>query len=406
MLIIFGRRAFGRIDAHGGEYAQTTFAHVYFMPLVPLESHWVTTNQGGETYGIEIKMSGKSIAATYLRAWGPIAALIAFGSVGGWLGLAAAAPFVAAIAWAWSWRSLRGEGALRRSDFNLLAFGTRCEPTRMSREHRDHFKANLDARWRDLGVQRPPDDTAKFGARTAEEAVAAYGLLRLAAIEHRDAAARAAAERILDGTHDVAAAADSPYRDDAHRAVPATNEVLAHVAVAAANAARPTAPRVPWWRFTNAKGLVAGLFALVAIGGILEEGPSLLGVRSVKGAELASAPTNRFVEVRCHAIEEIGELANDKRAYACSIGELILPVIGTLPATAPGTAITGKLVDLDDNDVQWPAEIRRSPLVPGVYCKLESPATSRALAIGCIFVLAAIVAFGVVNLLARRRREA
>src|SRR5512133_3356729 len=122
MVIIYGRRSFGRIEAHGGEHAQTSFVHVYYMPIVPISSFWVTQDLGTAVRGFEIRASGKSILAAYLRSWGPIAALIAFATAPGALGLLAPLPFVAATVWAWTLRSLRG-GALRRSDFQLLAFG-------------------------------------------------------------------------------------------------------------------------------------------------------------------------------------------------------------------------------------------------------------------------------------------
>src|SRR5512144_3366345 len=105
MVIIFGRRAFGRIEAHGGEHAQTSFAHVYYMPLVPVSSFWVTHAGPGGARGFEIRTSGTSILAAYLRSWAPLVAVIAF-AIGGLGGVAVGAAAVAACAWAWTLRSL------------------------------------------------------------------------------------------------------------------------------------------------------------------------------------------------------------------------------------------------------------------------------------------------------------
>ena len=106
--------------------------------------------------------------------------------------------------------------AHRRSDFQMLAFGTRCDPERMTSEMRAQLKLGLDERLAALDVKRSPDEVAELlGATSTREAVIAYGLLRLAAIDApRDARVKAAtaARRILDGARDAAPASDGPYR--------------------------------------------------------------------------------------------------------------------------------------------------------------------------------------------------
>ena len=69
-VIIYGVRSYGRVDAHAGEHAQTKFFHIWFAPLVPVGSWWVTP-----TGGHSIKPNLKSIAAGYLRIWGLIATI-------------------------------------------------------------------------------------------------------------------------------------------------------------------------------------------------------------------------------------------------------------------------------------------------------------------------------------------
>jgi len=206
MLIIYGRRAYGRMDSHGGEYAHTMFAHVWYMPLFPTQSYWIT--QSGETpLGFEIGFHGRSILAAYLRMWAPLIGIACLATGSSIMG----AVFAALAVWAWLWR---GKPAQRRSDFNLVAYGTRCEPGLMPRDMRDRIKNALAAQWEKLALGKPPEDVAQFGAKTIEEASTAYGLLRFAAIERRDPGGHAFADRIAAGQYDKAPAGDGPYRAD------------------------------------------------------------------------------------------------------------------------------------------------------------------------------------------------
>ena len=92
---------------------------------------------------------------------------------------------------------------IRRSDFNLVAFGTRCEPHRMSDELKSEFKTALDTRWNALKPDRSPNDIARHGTKDAKAAIVAYGLLRLAGAMRGRAGREedADADRILDGAH-------------------------------------------------------------------------------------------------------------------------------------------------------------------------------------------------------------
>src|SRR6187551_935933 len=115
-VVIYGRRAYGRVHQHEGEYADTQFAHIDFLPLFPLGSFWVTQDLGnGQRMGFPIKLNGRSVAATYLRIWGlPIGiGMLAGGSLG--VAIAGAA-LLALSLYSWTWRSRRAS-AHRRSDF-------------------------------------------------------------------------------------------------------------------------------------------------------------------------------------------------------------------------------------------------------------------------------------------------
>jgi hypothetical protein len=220
VIIYYGTRSFGRVDEHEGEYAATTFFHIYLLPLIPTRTLWITgTNAAGTPVGHHIPMSGKSVLAGYLRIWGMVATAIAISTtganpIGGWV---AAAVFAALTIWSWTWRSLRGDRNKRRSELNSLAFGTRCEPHNMGADLRDHAKRVLDARWNQMAPIKTPDDVATHGASSPRELVIAYGLLRLGAIERGrgGAAEHAAADRILDGVRDDVKLDGGPYRGGA-----------------------------------------------------------------------------------------------------------------------------------------------------------------------------------------------
>ncbi len=404
MVIIFGRRSYGRVDAHGGEHAQTTFAHVYYMPIVPVSSFWVTQDLGATVRGYSIRTSGKSIAAAYLRCWGPIAALavLATGSVGGYF---AAAGLAAASAWAWSWRSLRGTLAHRRSDFQLLAFGTRCDPERMPSDMREKLKQALDARWAALDVARSPDDVADHGASSTREAVIAYGLLRLASIDApREARIRAgaAAKRILDGTREALSVGDGPYRggehedatsppifDDVASAASATSAAAA-ASVTAAKAAQRSM-RTPWWRPTRGVKVIGSLLlAMACLGGIFEKGPSLFGAREL--AATAIVPSgNDYVALRCGPdIENVGEFADHTQVYACVVDTTVVLAVGDLPS---GKVLVGKLHSLaTSTKYKWSEDILTAPGLSSSYLELDSLSSARSAAIACMVGLLVIAA--------------
>ncbi|HEX5059164.1 MAG TPA: hypothetical protein VFV99_07375, partial [Kofleriaceae bacterium] len=110
-VIIYGERRYGTVEAYGGEYAQTRFFHIWFVPLIPVGSHWMTSRNAGYTIGLH----GKSVLAAYGRVWGPAIALGTFvaGVGGNPLMLLFSALAIAATVVAWSWRNLRGEAAIR-----------------------------------------------------------------------------------------------------------------------------------------------------------------------------------------------------------------------------------------------------------------------------------------------------
>lgn len=215
MIVIYGTRFYGQVDGYGGQRQLTKFFHIYYVPLVPVDTLWVTREEEGGRYrGHAVKMSGRSVLAAYARVWGPIAAAGSFlaGSVGGFV---AGAALLAVAGWTWSWRSVRSAREQRRSDFHLLAFGTRCDPLQMDPELAAQLSAQVAQRWAEVADGNAPEDIARLGAANPAQAVLAYASLRLAArLAPGDAAAasRAASERILDAVKETPALEGGPYR--------------------------------------------------------------------------------------------------------------------------------------------------------------------------------------------------
>lgn len=178
MIIIYGHRTYGAVDEQGGQHAVTRFAHVYYMPLFPTSSMWMT----GPERGIPIKMSGKSVLAAYARTWGTVGAIgFAFSALGGgglFTGLAAVALGTAAFS-SWSWRKRRTEQDVLRGNLNALAFGTYCDPHLLEKDVALAMRERLEARRLAAGMTRPPEDVARFGSRNIDELACAYGLLCL-----------------------------------------------------------------------------------------------------------------------------------------------------------------------------------------------------------------------------------
>ncbi|HWU87338.1 MAG TPA: hypothetical protein VN253_08685 [Kofleriaceae bacterium] len=216
MIVIYGTRFYGKVDSHGDQYQVTKFFHVYYVPLIPVDTLWVTRPLADGYQGHAVRLSGRSVLAGYARVWGPLAALIAL-SAGGAAGAVAAAVLGALCALSWTWRSQRDPRERRRSDFHLLACGTRCDPLRMPHRLASEIQGHVAECWAQVADGRTPEDVARLGAANLKQAVFAYASLRLAArLAPREPAstARAASERVLDAIKDVdeTALEGGPYR--------------------------------------------------------------------------------------------------------------------------------------------------------------------------------------------------
>ncbi len=213
MIIIYGTRFGGTIEGFDGQYGATRFAHVYWIPLFPVGSMWVTGEADGGHFGHAMKLSLKSVVAGYARVWGLIfgVAGIATGGVGYVWGIASLVAAAATLVW-WS---VRGEAAVREREFLSSTVGTACDPDRMPESLAHELRADVESTWAEHFAERSPNDAARFGAKSAEEAALAYTLLRLVGRTTPAAAAetRTAAARLVAEVRDTSALDDgNPYR--------------------------------------------------------------------------------------------------------------------------------------------------------------------------------------------------
>lgn len=383
MFVIYGRRGFGRVESHAGERAQTRFFHIWYMPIVPTQSMWITDG----AVGFETRLNKKSVVTAYLRTWAALVAFALLATISVPLMIAGAALAAISIA-AWISGGVRD---LRRSDFNRLAFGVRCEPALMVPEMRDRLEHELATKWATIANGRTPEDVARYGARSLDDAVVVYGMLRLAA-EH------AGADRILRGTYDEAPT-DGPYRTEANVAKPHAIADEVRAKAATLYTARPVlAPVEAWWTF-DLKKLVIGLLLVgVSYALLAQQGANLSPPRRVTANELVVNDT-AFVEVQCDRVIKLGNFG-DHEAYGCILGEKALPVIAK---PTSDTSFVGHIGELERQ--RWSDDIVSDPDVLPFSMVEASTLESRAFAVGAILYDLAFLGLLVAWVVQWRRRR-
>jgi hypothetical protein len=317
----------------------------------------------------------------------------------------------------------------------------------MTVDMRQDLRRRLDERWSKIGGGRSPEDVVSFGPRTPEENLFAYGLLRLAAVEHRDPAAAHAAEKLLAGI-ERDPTAGSPYRGDAGVAF-----VSLDVEEDPSETAKPTEPPTEWndrtlCNFGACVGVIgpdgacktcgkrpgvdvepprpppapkawwaapvsAGMrFALIAAL-IWSVGLSWVGVASLLPVIKADAgflanhsKTSRDVEVVCDRLELAGTFTNGAKMYACATGNRVLPVVGAVESSEGGATLVGQLHEYSGEDYRWPAEIVASSDVTAGYLRAHSRALRILNQLAGVAGLAGFVAIlaAVALVIVRRRR--
>lgn len=82
-MIVFGMRHYGKVDEiEGLGYVKTRFAHIWFLPLLPLGSMFVTSEEGDGVRGLQIGLSGRSVLAAWSRTWVVLTTLGMLGLMG------------------------------------------------------------------------------------------------------------------------------------------------------------------------------------------------------------------------------------------------------------------------------------------------------------------------------------
>ncbi|HUQ06569.1 MAG TPA: hypothetical protein VM261_28895 [Kofleriaceae bacterium] len=368
MFIIWGTHHYGHLGGHGNsEHLVTKFGHLYWFPIFPMESLWVTHRLGDQRVGIDVPLSARSVLATYLRFWAPLVALGA-GATLSIAGLAIAAVMVALSAWSWTWMRRRTGRERRRAQLNQLAFETACDP--LIRREGDclSLRREIDARFAEVSNGRTPDDVARLGADTPQQAALAYASLRLVAATTRGGTARKAreaSERVLDRLTDREADAmgdGGPYRAQpaaatlaadldaaTARAVQEQDRAFADALVAARASAPPPQQRSRFGVDLTYKGWILvglGVAALLGFGGYKAYQDHIAAKQAIAELraftdELCDCPTKRcaqeVVTARLDDLERLEKVAREgiwtdddvedlgRRAERCLVEKAALP---------------------------------------------------------------------------------
>src|SRR4051812_40613453 len=176
--LIASRRTFGRVDEYDDEYVETEFVCItpLRLPVLPVRSLWIMAHRRRRG-SFPIRLHRRSVLASYLRWWPPVLAAPAVIASSSPAAIAAGPPLAALWAASWTWL-LRSPHELRRASFDLAAFGSRCDPARMTAVMRDALAGDLARQVVARSDGRPPDDVVRFGATSIDEALVAYSVLR------------------------------------------------------------------------------------------------------------------------------------------------------------------------------------------------------------------------------------
>jgi hypothetical protein len=198
----------GKVLEHRGAYVLTRCAcYARVIPLFPISSFWIAPGEPTR----RIRLVGRSVAAVYIRWWGPVFALLAIGLAPGIVGLVVPVAVMAVWAVAWRWRWLASRDAVF-ADFDAVVLGSACPPRLLLPADRAAQRSDATGRWNDAHRKRPPEDIAREGTDDADEAVQAYACLRLASVDDAEAATLV---RAMVEQRPASGAGAGPYRDAA-----------------------------------------------------------------------------------------------------------------------------------------------------------------------------------------------
>jgi hypothetical protein len=359
-----GGRVFGKVDEYGGEFAASTFWHLWFLPLIPTGSVWICS-KAGMAMAHPIRWHARSIAAAYLRTWAPIIWIFGL-SADTSAGYAAAGIALAFCAWSWTWRMAHRRRAQLRSDFDLVALGSQCPPERLLHEEVQQLLARKHAAIAELSGGRSPEDIARFGSASVDELVAAYAVLRLVATQRPPSGpSRLAAQRIIDGRHDRLDHREGVFRARAtSTGSRMTGERLVKVVRARALDLRArsvfAASRVPPTRFQDLLWddtlcwLGKAALVLVAVfGGVLLRNikdPDRFEIITARHLRDTIASEQTEYRVQCESLTPFVDAADSgagKDVHLCELGGRYLPVLSAGGEGLRGTVVRGRLLRRD-----------------------------------------------------------
>lgn len=76
MIIIWGSQLYGKVDEiEGVGHVATRFGHLYYVPLIPVSTMFITGQEGENYYGAGIGLSFKSILMAWLRTFSVLAVI-------------------------------------------------------------------------------------------------------------------------------------------------------------------------------------------------------------------------------------------------------------------------------------------------------------------------------------------
>ena len=358
------KRVFGKVDEYGGELAASTFLHLFGLPLLPTGSVWLTAGQYGYQ-ALPIKLHLRSVVAGYLRTWVPLTWWIAF-AVDSPTGYGVVAAALAACFGTWTWRMTHRLKVQRQNDFDLVALGTQCPPRRMLTKDLQQALAQQKVTFADVTRERNPDDIARFGSSSAEELIAAYGLLRLHSTLTPTTAsnARFAAMRIVNGRHDRASSEHGVFRstqDSRNGDVLGREEAAAIVAVQAnklragsvlraAQAPQTFLQKVMWGGVHQLVGFaVLGLGLLGGVAGMtVVRDPDTYDFVSERTLRNTIGDGKTHYRIVCDEwrdfakASEINDDVGDVRL--CRVGQKLLPVLSNNGEGIHGNTVRGRLL--------------------------------------------------------------
>lgn len=408
-------RVFGKVDEYGGELCASTFIHLWFLPLLPTGSLWISS-LGSQPMAQRIRWQWRSIVAAYLRAWMPLIWASGFSNDTP-VSYCLAAAGLALFAWSWTWRMAHRTGAQLRHDFDLVALGSQCPPEALPAATRDRLLALKQRAFATASSDRTPEDVARFGGTSIDELIAAYAVLRLVAAQNQPSGPwRLLAQRILDGKHEQPDGEGGAFRSGAggkpvelaalHEHVRGAARALrASAIVSAADAPKTWMQNVMWGGFHRMVGysLLGGIAVFGALVLANLNDPDRYSVVTERRLRNTIGEGQREYRVECE--ELIPFRASERPAegvldvHLCRLGKKLLPVLSEAGEGIRGKVVRGRLIPrrvFSASKPEWEVELAASPydaqltvvyLTTDVFTKAGQIALALASMLGSLLLL-------------------